>query len=111
MAEKQSDRPTVSESQRTLVERLDGFAAELESNTGSAITAYSGDGPLVRAAAARIRELEEALRPFAESGVTKALERDDYTIIRERIKDWLRASDFLRASKLLAHTESEDRNG
>lgn len=50
----------MTETRRDLVERLEWFAMELESNRGKAITVYGADPELAREAAAEIRRLRHA---------------------------------------------------
>ena len=59
----------------------------------------------LEAAERREKALREALSPFAAGGVIDSLDREDYSIMRERIVDWFGPSDFRKAKAALADTE------
>lgn len=49
------------------------------------------------ALAAQVEALRSAIEPFATGGVCSAIDREDYSIMRERIKDWHGAIEFKKA--------------
>lgn len=49
------------------------------------------------ALAAQAEALRSAIEPFATGGVCSAIDREDYSIMRERIKDWHGAIEFKKA--------------
>lgn len=46
---------------------------------------------------AQVEVLRSAIEPFATGGVCSAIDREDYSIMRERIKDWHGAIEFKKA--------------
>lgn len=48
--------------------------------------------------------LRETLDRFADSGAADCIGRGDYSVMRERIKDWLGVSDFKMAATVMAET-------
>lgn len=49
------------------------------------------------ALAAQLEALRSAIEPFATGGVCSAIDREDYSIMRERIKDWHGVIEFKKA--------------
>lgn len=56
------------------------------------------------ALAAHLERLREALNPFASGGAAACISRGDYSVMRERIKDWMGVKDFERADEALRET-------
>jgi DNA-directed RNA polymerase subunit M/transcription elongation factor TFIIS len=57
----------------------------------------------------RLNALERALRPFGEGGPAEAIEREDFSVMRERICDWFGPSDFRNARAALTDQPNRER--
>src|SRR5690554_5038694 len=51
--------------------------------------------------AAHVERLREAITPFAAGGAAGCISRGDYSVMRERLKDWLGVKDFEMAAEAL----------
>lgn len=56
------------------------------------------------AMAAYVERLREAITPFAAGGAADCISRGDYSVMRERIKDWMGVKDFEMAAEALRET-------
>lgn len=54
--------------------------------------------------AAVVERLRDALEPFAVGGITDCISREDYSVMRERVKDWMGVKDFKKAREAFEAT-------
>lgn len=47
--------------------------------------------------AAQVEVLRGALEPFAVTGLPSCVEREDYSVMQERVKDWFGVTQFKKA--------------
>lgn len=105
MAESHTD--TVESCEQTLAAGID---RECERSTYErCVTKHRRYAAALLAGAAALEAIEgakAALKPFATGGVVDCLNREDFSIMRERIVDWHGPSEFRAAAGALAKLEA-----
>lgn len=83
-----------------LAAKCESRAVQIETLAKEVDAANDRNAELVEqrdALAAQAEALRSAIEPFATGGVCSAIDREDYSIMRERIKDWHGAIEFKKA--------------